>query len=346
MVSSTLHREPPMSVLAPAPRPASVSAAGLFAHAGLTDDLALVEQRIIERTASRAAVLSESGVHTVSAGGKRLRAALVLLAARLGTYNLPRAIHPAASIELLHAASLVHDDLVDHAGLRRGMTTVHTRWDGHVALMLGDYMFALATEELSHEPDARVIQAYAAASHTIVLGELNPVTQLAPLDVSLAQYRRKIGSKTAALFEAGCKAGMIVGGGTDVQIEALATYGYELGIAFQIVDDVLDFTSDSSVLGKPAGHDMREGTLTLPLIYAVATSTHPTLRALATNPQIAPEDVPDLVSLVITEGGTEQAMADARRAIERARHALDRFPQSPAKRTMLDLASFVLDRQS
>jgi heptaprenyl diphosphate synthase/octaprenyl-diphosphate synthase len=323
-----------------------ISPGEVFRRAGLVEDLAAVEQRLYERTASRSALLSDSGAYTVSAGGKRLRAALVLLTARLGAYQLERAIHPATAVELLHAASLVHDDLVDHTGLRRGRVTVHERWDQHVALMLGDYFFALAADELSIESDPRVIRFYAEAARIIVEGELSPVTQLEPLEVALAQYRYKIGCKTAVLFEAACKAGIAVGGGTPEQIEALGQFGYDLGMAFQIIDDVLDFTGDEAALGKPAGNDLREGTLTLPLIYAVDESDAPLLRELARTARPDPARVSEIVAAVIEAGGTALALGEAQRTIDRALRQLDRFGPSPAKRALAEICEFVLVRQS
>lgn len=332
-------------VLTPQPK-FTPKLADIFAGVGLDDDLAGIERRLLERVASRSPQLAASGVHTVMAGGKRLRAALVLLAARLGQYSFERASHPAAAVELLHAASLVHDDLVDHTLQRRGRTTVHARWDSHVALMLGDYLFAASASELAAEPDSRIIRFYADAARTVVEGELHPVTVLAPLDLALAQYRRKIGAKTAALFEAACKAGIAVAGGSDADIAALSRYGYELGMAFQIVDDVLDFTGDEAVLGKPAGNDLLEGTLTLPLIYAADGSRNPLLRSVARTASPNAADVPQLVRAVIEEGGTTRAMDDAYAAAERAERALDRFSRSPVRTACVEVLQFVLTRQS
>lgn len=317
----------------------------IFRRAGLSADLRAVEQRIGERTHSRSPLLAAAGQHTVAAGGKRLRAALVLLAAHLGTYKLERAMHPAAAVELLHAATLVHDDLVDHAAQRRGRSTVHTRWDSHVALMLGDYLFAAAAFELSAEPDPRVIHFYAEAARTIVEGELHPVTQLVPLETALGQYRRKIGAKTAVLFEAACKAGLAVAGGSEADISIIGRFGYELGLAFQIVDDILDFVGDEATLGKPAGNDLREGTLTLPLIYAVARSTNPLLRELARSAVPDPDSVPQLVRAVIEAGGIEEARTEARATADRAHQLLEYFPRSGARDACADLLSFVLMRQ-
>lgn len=314
-------------------------------HADVADELTRVEQQLLARTASRSPQLSESGAHIVAAGGKRLRAALVLLAARLGAYDAERARRPAVAMELLHAASLVHDDLVDNAGQRRGRVTVHERWDRDVALMLGDYFFGLAANELAGERDPRIIRFYAHASQTLVEGELSPVTQLEPLESALAQYYAKIGSKTAILFETACKAGIAVAGGDEAQIAALGSYGYDLGLAFQIVDDVLDFTGDETVLGKPAGNDLREGTLTLPLIYAVAHGHHPLLREVARTARPDKARVPQLVAAVLAAGGAARAMDEARALVSRAAGHISTFAPSPARRALVEIGEFVISRQ-
>ncbi|HET9221263.1 MAG TPA: polyprenyl synthetase family protein [Roseiflexaceae bacterium] len=331
--------------LSPQPLPADLGA--IFQRAALADDLAAIEQLLMRRADSQAPLLAAAGAHTIAAGGKRLRAALVLLAARLGDYDLERASHPAAAIELLHAASLVHDDLVDHTGRRRGHVTVHARWDCSVALMLGDYFFALSANELAAEPDPRIIRFYATAAQTIVEGELSPVTQLEPLEVALAQYHHKIGCKTAALFEAACKAGITVAGGTGPQIDALGRFGYNLGLAFQIVDDVLDFTGDERALGKPAGNDLREGTWTLPLIYAVGEGSNAQLRELArTLRPPSPDHALELLSAVIASGGVARALEEAQATAARALAQLADFPSSKTTRALADICDFILSRQT
>jgi heptaprenyl diphosphate synthase/octaprenyl-diphosphate synthase len=346
MALSTLQRREKTSTLIEQRRAVVPGLDEIFRRVGIADDLAAVERRLLERTTSRSQLLAESGAYTVAAGGKRLRAALVLLSARLGDYHLDRAIHPAAAVELLHGASLIHDDLVDHADRRRGRVTVHTRWDNGVALMLGDYFFALSADELSAEPDPRIIRFYADAAHTVVEGELSPVTRLEPLNLAMDQYIYKTGCKTAALFVASCKAGIAVAGGTPEQIEAVGRFGYDLGLAFQIVDDVLDFVGDEVTLGKPAGNDLREGTWTLPLLYAVDSSNDPALRAVVQTGHVDPEQVPYLVDLVIKTGGVARAMSEARYIAERALRHLDIFPPSPTKRALADICEFVLARRS
>jgi heptaprenyl diphosphate synthase/octaprenyl-diphosphate synthase len=309
----------------------------------LLSDLQIVDRIIIERVQPRLAVIKVAGQHILSSGGKRVRAALALLTAQLGHYDLDRVLHSAAAVELIHAASLVHDDLVDEAERRRGAVTVHTRWDGDVALMVGDYLFALAAAEMALAPDARIIGYFSHGVMTICEGELSPVTDVAPLELASEQYLYKIGCKTAALFEAACKAGMVCGGGTQEQIDALGRFGYDLGLAFQIVDDVLDYTADEATLGKPAGNDLREGTITLPLIYAVAGGADRALVDLLDARQ------PDEARIAWALGevrrlGAARALADARRYAESALTHLEPFPDSPAKHALGEIARFVVTR--
>lgn len=320
--------------------------AAIFDRANISADLSAVEQLLLDRADSRSQLIAAASAHTVRSGGKRLRAALALLAARLGSYQLSRVIHAAASAELIHAASLVHDDLVDQAARRRGRVTVHTRWDNDVALMVGDYFFALAAGEMALSPDPRIITYYAQAVQTIVEGELSPVTVVEPLETALAQYYYKTGAKTAALFEAACKAGMVSGNGNEAQIAALGRYGYDLGMAFQIVDDVLDFTGDEATLGKPAGNDLRQGTITLPLIYAAAASDSAHLRGIVESAQPADSEVGVAIAEVKAAGGVDRALAEAQRYIDQAIGHLAIFPPSPAHRALVELAHFVIERDA
>ncbi len=324
----------------------SISVRETFAQAGITADLQALEELLLARTVSHSEYITHAGSHTVQAGGKRLRAALAILAARLGSYDQEQTLHAAAAVELIHAASLVHDDLVDHTLRRRGQVTVHTLWDNDVALMVGDYFFALASAEMALCPDPRIITYYAQAVQTIVEGELHPVTDVTPLDVAMRQYLYKTGAKTAALFEAGCKAGMATGGGTLEQIEALGNYGYELGVAFQIVDDILDYTGNEQTLGKPAGNDLREGTITLPLIYAMDQTDSAFLRDLIGDSHATATQIAAAVQIIDAAGGLELARRDAEQYIAQAVSRLDGFAPSPARTALVELAGFVLERQA
>ena len=310
----------------------------------LLADLEKVDRIILDRVQPRLSVIKIAGQHILTSGGKRIRGALALLSAQLGHYDLERVLHSAAAIELIHAASLVHDDLVDEAERRRGTVTVHTRWDGDVALMVGDYLFALASAEMALAPDPRIIEFFSRGVMTICEGELSPVVDVTPLDVALDQYLYKIGAKTAALFEAACKAGMVCGGGTPEQVEALGRFGYELGLAFQIVDDVLDYVGDAATLGKPAGNDLREGTITLPLIYAVEAGGGPDLAEVI---DIQPPDEGRIrwaIGEIRRLGAADRALADGRRYAESALAHLNIFPDSAAKHALGEIAQFVVAR--
>ncbi len=312
--------------------------------AALVADLEQLDQVIIERAQSRSAVIQVAGNYILTSGGKRIRAALALLAAQLGRYDLDSVVHSAAAVELIHAASLVHDDLVDEAEQRRGVRTVHTRWAGNVALMVGDYLFALAAAEMALAPDPRIIGYFARGVMTICEGELSPVMSVTPTKVATEQYLYKIGCKTAALFEAACKAGMVCGGGTVEQIDALGRFGYDLGLAFQIVDDVLDFTGDATTLGKPAGNDLREGTITLPLIYAVESGGGAQLAQVLDAHPPSEQQIAWAIKEVRRLGGAERALADARSYAERALSHLDGFSDSAATHALDEIARFVVTR--
>ena len=311
----------------------------------LRTELQAIDDQIIRKLESRSALIKVAGRYLLSGGGKRIRATLALLAARLGRhYTFDGVIHAATAVELIHAASLIHDDLIDDADLRRGRTTVHTKWNGNVALMVGDYLFALAAGEMSLAPDPRVIRIFADGVQRICEAELSPVTDVQPTEQALDQYYNKIGGKTAALFEAAARAGIICGGGDEDEIEALGKFGYEVGLAFQIVDDVLDFTGDASILGKPAGHDLYEGTITLPLILGVQAGGSSILHEVVHTDRPNEALVAAAVAEVRRMHGTERALGEARRLVDSAVEQLHRFEESNARSALVDLAEFALHR--
>jgi heptaprenyl diphosphate synthase/octaprenyl-diphosphate synthase len=308
----------------------------------LVADLQRVDAAMLRCVQSHSILINVAGHHVLRSGGKRLRAALALLAAQLGEYQFDVVVHSATAVELIHVASLVHDDLVDEAERRRGTVAVHAQWDHGVALMVGDYFFALASKEMAMAPDPRIFTYFSDAVMAICEGELSPVTEVVPLETALEQYYYKIGAKTASLFDATCKAGMASGGGSQAQIDALGRFGYDLGLAFQIIDDILDFTGDEALLGKPSGSDLRQGIITLPLIYAVdASGNDDLIKAIDS-------DDTELVAWAIDEVrrlGIARACEEAHQLIDRALANLADFPDSPAIQTLHAIASFVLERE-
>ena len=211
-------------------------------------------------------------------------------------------------------------------------------------LLVGDYLFAIASNEMALAPDPRVIRVFADGVQRICEAELSPVMDVEPTNEALEQYYAKIGGKTAALFEGATRAGMICGGGSEEEIEALGQFGYEVGLAFQIVDDVLDFSADSATLGKPAGHDVQEGTITMPLILAVQAGGSAILHEVAHTDHPSDSLVAQAIAEVRRVGGTQLALDEARKLIVTAVKRLDRFEDSPAKTALIDLAEFALRR--
>lgn len=316
----------------------------LEAALDLTSELERVERAILAKFESRSMLLDAASRYLITGGGKRMRASLVLLAARLGhKEDVDEIISVATAIEMIQSASLAHDDLVDEAEVRRGRPTVHAVWNGSIALMVGDYLFALASGQMARA-DRRVIASFARGVERICEAELSPVTTLEPIEESLEQYYFKIGGKTAALFECAAEAGMITGGGTDAQIETLRQFGYEIGLAFQIIDDILDFTGDERTLGKPAGHDLLENTITLPVIYAVHMGASSVVREAVETLKPGKELVAAAVAEVRRICATKRAFAEAERLVQQAIARLDMFPDSPAKDGLIDLAELVLRR--
>jgi heptaprenyl diphosphate synthase len=311
----------------------------------MTREIQAVDRAILAKFESSSMLLNLASRYLMDSGGKRVRASITLLAARLlGDPVHERVMNVATAIEMIHGASLVHDDLIDDAEVRRGRPTVHSRWGGNVALMVGDYLFALAAGQMAEASDPRIIKILARAVERIAGAELAPVTDVVPLERALEQYYYKIGGKTAALFEAAAEGGMIIGGGSLEHVEALRRFGYEVGLAFQIVDDVLDFTGDERVLGKPAGHDLKEGTITLPVIYAIDMGAADVVREAAETLEPAPELVAAAVAEVRRVCATRRAQGDAERLIETAIARLDPFPESPAKDALIDLSEFITRR--
>jgi geranylgeranyl pyrophosphate synthase len=232
--------------------------------APVATDLQQVEQLLVERTQSRAAVISVAGSRLLRPEGVRLRAALVLMAARTGVYSLPQVLHAAAAVELIHAATQTHDDLIDHAERRRGRPATG-EWSDGVALMVGDYLFALAAGEMALAPDARVIGLYAHAVQRITESALLPMPSLASLDTAMTQHMERLGG-AADLVAAACRAGGACVNVLPEQIEALGTFGYGLGLGLRLGDEIRDLVEHTTA--ETPARSIRAGLVSLPLLFA------------------------------------------------------------------------------
>src|SRR5690606_21865979 len=262
-----------MSQPPPAPPTPSSSAPFALALERITPTLELVERAMREQLASESEVIAAVGDHVLSSGGKRVRPALLLLVAELCGYTGPRRVQVAAAVELLHTATLLHGDVVDFSRLRRGRPSAMALWGNRRAVLAGDFFYARASSMIVEDGDLDVLWVFSNTIRLMAEGEILQLQRSFDPDVTEAQYYAVIDRKSAALLAAACEAGAILGGVTRAERRHLAEFGRELGLAFQIRDDALDYEAGADVLGKPPYTDLREGKVTLPLLLALKRST-------------------------------------------------------------------------
>ncbi|MCR9124545.1 MAG: polyprenyl synthetase family protein [Rhodobacteraceae bacterium] len=311
-------------------------------------ELAAVNTLIRERMASRHAPrIPEVTAHLVEAGGKRLRPMLTLAAARLCGYDGPYHIHLAATVEFIHTATLLHDDVVDESDQRRGRPTANLLWDNTSSVLVGDYLFARSFQLMVETGSLRVLDILANAAATIAEGEVLQLTAARNLATTEEIYLQVARGKTAALFSAATEVGGVIAGAPAEQVKALFDYGDALGIAFQIADDLLDYQGDAGVTGKNVGDDFREGKLTLPVIKAVAKATGPEREFWARTiekARIEEGDLETALGLMHKYGTLDATRKDAERYAETAREALTALPQGDLRGMLGDLADYVVAR--
>jgi octaprenyl-diphosphate synthase len=316
----------------------------------LADDMAAVNQLIRARMASEHAPrIPEVTAHLVEAGGKRLRPMLTLAAARICGYDGPFHVHLAATVEFIHTATLLHDDVVDESTRRRGRPTANLLWDNKSSVLVGDYLFARSFQLMVETGSLRVLDILANASATIAEGEVLQLTAAQDLRTDEDIYLKVVRGKTAALFSAATEAGGVIAGAPEDQIKALYIYGDALGIAFQIVDDLLDYGGTDAAIGKNTGDDFRERKVTLPLIKAVARADSEErafwVRVIEKGQQ-GDGDLAHAKALMAKHGAMEAARQDALGWAATAVDALTILPDHPARQMLADLADYVVSRIS
>ncbi len=315
----------------------------------LKNDLDKIEHALNETIQADNSVLREASTQLLEAGGKRIRPVFVLLAGKFGDYDLERMKHVAVSLELIHMASLVHDDVIDEAELRRGEPTIKAKWDNRIAMYTGDYIFARAIEYLSN---LQKPQAHRILSETIVevcLGEIEQIKDKFNWDQNLRTYLRRIKRKTALLIAVSCQLGGIAANVTPREEKALFQYGYYVGMSYQIIDDVLDFTSTEEELGKPAGSDLLQGNITLPVIEAISRdpSFKQKLQSMFQEEQEIPEeDLASVVNHIKNSPGIEASLSLSERYLNKAYEALEKLPDQKAKQTFKSIARYIGKRKS
>lgn len=316
----------------------------------LKDDLAAVNATIHSRMASENAPrIPEVTAHLVEAGGKRLRPMLTLAAARLCGYDGPHHINLAATVEFIHTATLLHDDVVDESAQRRGRPTANLLWDNKSSVLVGDYLFARSFQLMVETGSLRVLDILANASATIAEGEVLQLSAAQDIGTSEETYFRVIRGKTAALFSAATEVGGVIASADEDTVRALHVYGDALGIAFQIVDDVLDYGGTSGVIGKNVGDDFRERKLTLPVIRAIAQADAKERTFWARVIEKGEQESSDLdhaLTLLSKHSTLESTRATALDWAGKAKTALTTVPEHPLRQMLLDIADYVVERIS
>lgn len=314
----------------------------------LAGDMAAVNATIRDRMASEHAPrIPEVTAHLVEAGGKRLRPLLTLAAARLCGYAGDHHIRLAATVEFIHTATLLHDDVVDESQKRRGRPTANLLWDNKSSVLVGDYLFARSFQLMTETGSLRVLSILSDAAATIAEGEVLQLTAAQNLATDESVYLKVVRGKTAALFAAATEVGGVIAGAPQVQVDALRTYGDALGIAFQMVDDLLDYGGTTADLGKNVGDDFRERKVTLPVIKAVARADADERAFWVRVIEKGEQTDGDLIAaraLMVRHGALEATRAAALHWADVARGALGVLPDHPIREMLEDLADFVVER--
>ncbi|MBX9814366.1 MAG: polyprenyl synthetase family protein [Sphingomonas sp.] len=310
-------------------------------------DMNLVNAVILDRMQSQIPLIPELAGHLIAGGGKRMRPMLTLASARLLGYTGTRHHRLAAAVEFIHTATLLHDDVVDGSDLRRGRRTANNIWGNPATVLVGDFLFSRSFELMVEDGSLKVLKILSAASAVIAEGEVNQLTAQRSIGLSEERYLAIIGAKTAALFAAACRIAAVVAERNEAEELALDAYGRNLGIAFQLVDDAIDYVSDARVMGKDTGDDFREGKVTLPVILAYARGT-PEDRAFweaaIAGRRVADADLAHAIALIRRTHAVDDTLARARHYGQRAIDALGPFPSGAAKAAMVEAVEFAIAR--
>ena len=350
-MGAALPALPPTQASAPDSPPRTASGPDALAQlSALTGaDLMRCNELIVGRMDSPVALIPQLAAHLVAAGGKRLRPLLTLASARLCGYEGPRHIRLAACVEFIHTATLLHDDVVDDSQLRRGLASANAVFGNKASVLVGDFLFARAFQLMVEDGSLRVLEILSQAAATIAEGEVLQLQTQNDLSTPLDRYLDVIRGKTAALFEAACEVGAVVGERSAAEARALHDYGANVGMAFQLVDDALDYAADQATLGKTVGDDFREGKITMPVLAAHAACDADErafwARTIGASEQ-REGDLARAMALIARHGGVEITLERAGQFVADAKAALGVFPDSEARRALLAVADYIVRRES
>jgi octaprenyl-diphosphate synthase len=315
----------------------------------ISGDLAQLEQSIDILLTTKVTFIKEVVQHIVKSGGKRIRPMLVILSAKMCGVQDDKHIPFAAIIEFIHTATLLHDDVVDNAKIRRGRLTANTIWGNEPSVLVGDFLFTKSFDLMVHIQNAEILKVMADATTSLAEGEIMELLRTSDINTSEHDYFEVIANKTAVLLAAACETGAILGQVDPERRSALNQFGHHLGMAFQVKDDLLDYVSTDSTLGKNTGIDFKEGKVTLPLIHALkyaTTQERELIAAAFKKTRTNKKDFQRVKKIIEKYGGLEYTSAVSGEHIDKARGFLELFPSSPYKDALLELAGYIITREA
>ena len=313
----------------------------------IREELEAVEQEFVQHIQSRVALIPEMGRYIQKSGGKRVRPAVLLMSARLSGYTGDRAVLYAAVVEFIPTATLVHDDIIDGADMRRGRLAAHSRWGNDITVLLGDYLYIKSMALALTHDSLDLVRLLCDVTLRMIEGELYQLTKAGDVDIAEEEHFEIIRRKTAFLFGGCAQIGGLLGKVGADREAALREYGFNLGVAFQLVDDLLDYTADQEALGKPIGGDLREGKVTLPIIILrerAGEEAYSLVRTIVADRAVTPEQWREVLGLLKESRATELAYERAVEYAERAKECLSVFPPSRERDALMALPDYVLAR--
>ena len=310
----------------------------------LNSDLELIEKTLEDTVNANTSILRESSLHLLKAGGKRIRPIFVLLAGQIGNYDIHVIKKAAVALELIHMASLVHDDVIDDSDLRRGQPTIKAKWDNKVAMYTGDYIFAKSLEIMSELEKPAAHKVLADTIVEVCLGEIQQIKDKYQFDQNVRDYFRRIKRKTALLISASSLVGAIVSDVDEKHQKKLHKFGYYVGMSYQIIDDILDFVGTEEELGKPAGGDLLQGNITLPVLYAMEDEKirH---RVEAVHENMDQGDLLEIINLIKSSDAIERSLKVSNMYLQKALIAIEDLPKGRSKTALINIAKYLGKRK-
>jgi octaprenyl-diphosphate synthase len=314
----------------------------------MDEDLRKVERQFELNLRSDVSLIPTIGRYILESGGKRVRPLLLLLSARLCGYRGERSIPLASIVEFIHTATLLHDDVVDNANLRRGQRSANSVWGNEASVLVGDFLFTKSFSLMVTDGDLRVLRAMSDATTRMAEGEVLQLLKTCDLGISEEEYLRVVVNKTAVLISAACQIGGVLGEAAEARVEALREFGMEVGIAFQLMDDCLDYVADREEFGKAVGADLEEGKITLPLIHVMrqcSPEERARIESVVEGDVLEQADLESVLELIRRYDGIEFTRSQARRRIDRAKELLSVFPASTEREALEAVADYVVSRK-